>query len=365
MQEHGPHHSPRGPIVERGSSEARLLFPVEPVALRDLAQRAGLGFSDVVALTEIPSTTLNRLWKDPSWVTRSTGATLQLLLDVVPALSVYVEGRGFTSRVEQHLRVLATSGVSVRLPARVDGPDVAALSNALGVAAAVVNGHAADLRRRLALGWSLGHDRFIDAVFATGPDALAEAGGTMLVDACGMWLAEQPSTTSVADMVGHGVLAHKIAKYGAADTGATEGPPRDIRAAFVRRSLTIGAVLRDDDLDVVHRYHHEVQANPTVVRNEGWSLLTFDSGQRLPADFSLPAVTPRIYAALVHDAATLNDAYLGYLITTALPTLAAIQPPSPAMRSRLATVFKERLSAGIEDPRLRDDAGALYRRLKG
>jgi hypothetical protein len=54
-----------------------MLFPVEPVPLRDLAERNGLGFADVVTLAGIPSSMLNRLWKEPDWAARSTGAALQ------------------------------------------------------------------------------------------------------------------------------------------------------------------------------------------------------------------------------------------------------------------------------------------------
>jgi hypothetical protein len=361
------HEGTRRLVVEGGPSQAAVVFPVEPVALRDLAQHAGLGFADIVALAEIPSTTLNRLWKDPDWMTRSTGAALQQLVDVVPVLPAYLEGRGFTSRVERYLRVLEAAGNVVRLPQRVDRAQLAALTNALGVAAAIAGGHAADLTRRLALGWSLGHDQFIDAVFATGPDSLFGDGGSVLADASGMRLAA-PRATSVSDMVGNGILAHKTAKYGAPEKDLSPRSPqdiRDIRSAFVHRSLTIGGILRDGDLDIVRRYQREVEANPVVARNETWSLLTFGSGQRLPADFSLPTATPRIYAEVVHDVATLDDAYLGYLATTALPALwAVVGTPPVSLRRRLAAALDDRLSSGVADQQLRGEVCALYRRLE-
>ncbi|QBJ98214.1 hypothetical protein ERC79_21415 [Rhodococcus sp. ABRD24] len=354
-------------VVEGGPSQAAVAFPVEPVALRDLAQRAGLGFADVVALADIPSTTLNRLWKDPDWTTRSTGTALQQLVDVVPVLSTYLEGRGFTSRVEHCLRIIEAAGIVVRLPQRVDRAQLAALSNALGVAAAIASGRTADLTRRLSLGWSLGHDQFIDAVFATGPDSLFSDDGSMLAGVSGMWLAA-PRATSVSDMVGNGVLAHKTAKYGAAEKDLSPDSPqdiRDIRSAFVRRSLTIGGMLRDGDLEIVKRYQREVETNPVVARNESWSLLTFGSGQRLPVDFSLPTVTPRVYAGVVRDVATLNDAYLLYLVTTALPTLwAATGLPPASLRRRLATALDDRLFSGVADRRLRGEVFALLRALE-
>ncbi|MEU4323326.1 hypothetical protein AB0F85_31990 [Nocardia fluminea] len=308
------------PGADPGSTPAQAIFPVEPVALCDLAQRVGLGFADVVALAEIPSTTLNRLWKDPAWATRSTGATLQLLLDVVPTLTAYLEGRAFTSRVEQHLRVLTASGITVRLPRTGDGARISAMSNALGVAAAIVTCDAAQVKRRLALGWALGHDQSIDAVFATGPGSLFGEERSVLANASEIRLVGQQSA-SASDIVGSGVLAHKIAKYGALDTGLPERPSvdrNDIRSAFIHRSLTIGGILRDGDPGVVRRYQREVATNPATARNEAWSLLTYNSGQRLPVDFSLPAATPTLYSGVLRDAAVLNDAYLGYLATTHL-----------------------------------------------
>src|SRR5205807_860283 len=71
--------------LEPGMGE--MLFPVEAVPLRDLAERSGLGFADVVTLADIPSSTLNRLWKEPDWAACSTGAALHQLVAVMPSLS--------------------------------------------------------------------------------------------------------------------------------------------------------------------------------------------------------------------------------------------------------------------------------------
>ncbi|MFD4357458.1 hypothetical protein ACFWPX_33275 [Nocardia sp. NPDC058518] len=352
-------------VADHGTSQPAVLFPVEPVALRDLAQQDGLGFTDVLTLAEVPSTTLNRMWKDPDWAARSTGGALHQLLDVVPTLSPYLEGRGFTLRLGRYLRVFAAAGITIRLPQRIDGTQLAALSNALGVLAAVAEGHTTEVMRRLALGWGLGHDRFIDAVFATGPDGLCGEDGVVLGTASKMWRTAAHST-SVSNMVGKGVLAHKITKYGVAEVDYS--PPireiRDMHSAFVHRSLRIGAMFRDDDLDEVWRYQREVEDNVVLARNESWSLLTFGRGRRLPVDFSLPTPTPRVYEEVLRDVVTCNDAYLGYLSTAALPALWSVQPPPAPLRLRLSKALENRLSSGIIDQQLRSEVGSLHRRLQ-
>jgi hypothetical protein len=107
-----------------------------------------------------PSSTLNRLWKDPDWVVRSTGSALQQLVAVMPDLSAYLVGRGFTTAAQRHLRTLSAVGVALRLPAPVSVDQVAALGNALGVATAIVNCNRDEVCRRLSLGWRLPITRY-------------------------------------------------------------------------------------------------------------------------------------------------------------------------------------------------------------
>jgi hypothetical protein len=161
--------APSGAAVANADLEpgmGEMLFPVEPVPLRDLADRSGLGFADVVTLAAIPSSTLNRLWKEPDWAARSTGAVLHQLVAVMPSLSAYLVGRGFTTTAQRHLRTLSASGIELQRPVQVSADQVAALGNALGVAAAIVNGNRDEVRRRLSLSYRLGNDRFVDGVFA-------------------------------------------------------------------------------------------------------------------------------------------------------------------------------------------------------
>ncbi|MEV6558551.1 hypothetical protein AB0M22_22765 [Nocardia sp. NPDC051756] len=341
-----------------------VLFPVEPVALRDLVQRSGMGFSDVVALAEVPATTLNRLWKDPGWNAKASGATLHQLVAVVPLLAEYLAGVGFTARAERHLRVLAAAGIEVRFPSRVEADETTALSNALGVAAAISQGGRGELLRRLGLGWNLGHDRFIDALFDPGPESLISTGGEQLLSEAAAVQAAAQQTFSVSDMVGSGVLAHKLTKYGALE-GDRKYSEQTMHSAFAHRSQVIGGLLRDDDMDLMRRYRREVEADPLLVRNERWSLLTFGSGQQLPKDFSLPAIAPSVYTEIVRDAVTLNESYLMYLTSVAVPGLCSIRPLEASVRKRLAAAFAERLSAGISDAELRRDVSALHRRLLG
>jgi hypothetical protein len=347
--------------VEPGMGE--MLFPVEPVPLRDLAERSGLGFADVVTLADIPSSTLNRLWKEPDWAARSTGAALHQLVAVMPSLSAYVVGRGFTTTAQRHLRTLSASGIELRRPVRISVEQVAALGNALGVAAAIMNGNRDEVRRRLSLGWGLGHDSFVDAVFASGSNNLFRGGENSLLPAAHAMHEPTSGAMSVASMVGGAVLTHKLEKYSELCAGSSSEPRGDMRSAFMHRSITIAGLLREGDPDLARKYQREIEAHPVLARNERWSLLTYGTGRRLPKDFSMPVVTPHVYHEIIRDVTALNEAYLAYLSLVALPTSRLFRPSQVALRLRFGAALEARLASGISDVKLRCDLVSLHHRL--
>jgi hypothetical protein len=338
-----------------------MLFPVEPVALRDLAERSGLGFADVVTLADVPSSTLNRLWKEPDWAARSTGAALHQLVAVMPSLSAYLVGRGFTTTAQRHLRTLSASGIELRRPVRVSADQVAALGNALGAAAAIVNGNRDEVRHRLSLSYVLGNDRFVDVVFDRGPNSLLCDAEKLLSAALAMHESGS-GAVSVSSVVGDGALAHKIVKCG--DLGADRPSElrSDMRSAFMHRGITMAGLLREGDPDLARKYQREIEAHPILARNERWSWLAYGTGRRLPKDFSLPALTPHVIDEITRDMKARNEAYLTYLILVALPTL-CFQPEQVILRKHLVPALGARLSADISDMKLRRDLVSLHRRL--
>jgi hypothetical protein len=340
-----------------------MLFPVEPVPLRDLAERNGLGFADVVTLADIPSSTLNRLWKEPDWAARSTGAALHQLVAVMPSLSAYVAGRGFTTTAQRHLRTLSASGIELRRPVRVSADQVAALGNALGVAAAVVNGKRDEVSHRLSLHFGLGHDSFVDAVFDSGSNSLFRGGEKSLLSAALAMHEPTSGAISVSRVVGSGVLAHKLMKYSDPSLIGRSELRSDMRSAFIHRGIIMACLLRDGDPDLARKYQREIQAHPVLARNERWSLLTYGTGRRLPKDFSFPALTSRVSDEITRDMSIRNEAYLAYLSLAALPLLRLFDPAQVVLRKRLFSVLGERLSAGISDITLRRDLISLHRRL--
>jgi hypothetical protein len=339
-----------------------LLFPVEPVALCDLADHSGLGFADVAALSDIPSSTLSRWWKDPHWVARSNGATLQQIVTTVPNLCEYLIGRGLTTSVQRPLRTLSASGVALR-PIRIPADQASAFANALSVAAAIVNGDRDELFRRLSLGWGLGHDKFIDAVLAPGPTSLFTGDEVLRTNALTLHEPGTPEETSTVNVVGYAVLAHKLMKYvGDVPLRTTELHSYDMRSAFVYRSATMARLLRDGDPDLARRYNRDVHAHHILARNEQWSLLTFASGRRLPRVFGMPVTTPHhIHQEVIRDVFALNEGYLTYLCRVAIPTAQLFGPSHPESRARLSAALEERLSTGISDKKLRHDLADLNR----
>lgn len=340
-----------------------MVFPVEAVALRDLAERSGLGFVDVVTLADIPASTLNRLWKTPDWVTRSTGSALHQLVAVMPALSGYLVGRGFTTAAQRHLRTLSAAGIELRLPVRVPVDQAAALGNALAVASAIVNGKREEVCRRLSLGWGLGHDRFVDGVFAPGSNSLFCGGEKSLLSAAFAMHEARSGGVSLARMVGGAVLTHKLVKYSDSRAVSPGETHSDMRSAFMHRSVTIAGLLREGDPDLARKYQRETQAHPVLARNERWSLLTYGTGSRLPKDFSVPAATQRVHEEIIRDVTALNEAYLAYVSLVALPTSGLFDPARAMLRARLSAALEGRLSAGISDVKSRRDLVSLHHRL--
>jgi hypothetical protein len=346
------------------SSEGKMLFPVEAVPLCDLAERSGLGFADVVMLAGLPSSTLSRLWKASDWAARSSGAALHQLVAVMPTLSAYLVGRGFTTAAQRHLRTLNVGGIELRQPVRISADQTAELENALGVAAAIMNGNRDEMCRRLSLGWGLGHDGFIDGVFAPGSNNLFRGGEKSLLPAAFAMHETCSGGASVSSVVGGAVLTHKLVKYSELSAGSPGELGSDMRSAFMYRSIIIAGLLRDGDPDLARKYQRETEAHPVLARNERWSLLTYGTGRRLPKDFSVPAATPRVHDEIIRDVTALNEAYLTYLSLVALPMSRLFAPPQVTLRARLSVALEARLAAGISDAKLRRDLVSLHHWLR-
>jgi hypothetical protein len=211
-------------------------------------------------------------------------------------------------------------------------------------------------------GLGLGHDRFVDAVFAPKSNNLFRSGEKLLSAASALHEPDQ-SAVSVSSMVGGAVLTHKLVKYSDLGVGRPSELRYDMRLAFIHRSITIAGLLREGDPDLARRYQREIEEHPVLARNEQWSLLTFGSGRRLPKDFSLPAVTPRVHDEIIRDVSSLNEGYLAYLSRVALPTLCLLYPAQAILRKRLVAALEARMSMGISDAVLRRELASLHRQL--
>ena len=56
----------------------------DPASLSQIADEAGLGASDVALIAELDESTVSRLWNDPRWLDRVTGASLQRMIAAKP-----------------------------------------------------------------------------------------------------------------------------------------------------------------------------------------------------------------------------------------------------------------------------------------
>jgi hypothetical protein len=87
--------------------------PAKPATLGEIAEDAGLYPSDVALTSGLDESTISRLWADPHWLDRVTGASLQRIIASVPGVVEYVAARSIGSRFSQLSAELAAEGLDV------------------------------------------------------------------------------------------------------------------------------------------------------------------------------------------------------------------------------------------------------------
>ena len=106
-----PSHTPARRTYAFSGADMRRAH--EPVALVDLAADAGLGLSDVAFTAGLDESTVSRLWADPGWLDRVTGASLQRIIAAVPGVAEYVTSYSLSARLGRLAADLAAEGLEV------------------------------------------------------------------------------------------------------------------------------------------------------------------------------------------------------------------------------------------------------------
>lgn len=324
--------------------------------LQSIASDARLTMADLAFLSNLPKSTLSRMWDEEDWLDRITGHSLKQLVSVLPGLTAHLNKQSCGPRLTEATRRCHALGLQVRIERvrRLVGAGCATqrIILALEAAAAIME---LDERRSssyLARCWGADQDVALDAVLApsASPTALLSDNSQLLEKAHQLSgrLGTGGRGTSMQTIVGHGILVHKTTKLTARERvgGLSQATTQE---AFAYRSAVIGQLLGTGDLDTVEAYRRSIEQRPLLRANELWSLSTYakdvvqTSDFRIPKDISLA----RTIAEVVKDAANLNEAYLYYLVSIAIPTLFD-HDPTFGLRSRdLATALTLRVEMGL------------------
>lgn len=313
--------------------------------------------ADVGYLSQLSTSTLSRLWPDPVWLDVVSGASLQRLITAVPGLLAYVQARSHSARLESALRRCAESGLDVRTERLIAlvraGQSPQWLATVLEAAAAVVRMDARESTAALARCWGAAPSHALDAVFSLDPHGLVADPNTLADKAIELIGTLDTHANAVSETVGYGILVHKLTRLTGQVPAAATAKTADRCAAFAHRSGVIGVLLQGGDVDASVAYARELATTPLLARNELWSLGTFCGDLDLGPEIG-PHRTPlrRTATEVITDVLNLNDAYLHYLLTAALPVLLAYDSSFGGRHAQLRDAVRRRLDLGSSDPRV-------------
>ncbi|WP_110293867.1 hypothetical protein [Nocardia tenerifensis] len=327
----------------------------KPQPLGAIAEAGSLTMADLACVAHVPSSTLARLWLDPMWLDGVTGATLQKLLPAVPGLARYLEDRSHSARLEAALHQCVESGLDIqtgRLGPLIESRSIQYVATALEAAAATMRLDARGTVSSLARCWGGSQSLALDAVIDPACGLISEP-NLLIEKAVQLTDLIDTSANSLHTTVGYGILVHKVTKL----TGSvpTDSPPATRCSAFAYRSGVIGMLLRTGDPDAARAYRRELETHPLLQRNELWSLATFSADIPQTRQFNVDSRTGLAHTAadVIGDLSELNEAYLHYLVTSAIPVLLHYDSTFGSRRAVLVNTLGARLERGIEDARTR------------
>jgi hypothetical protein len=197
--------------------------------LGDIAEEAGLYPSDVALTSELDESTISRLWTDPHWLDRVTGASMQRLMASVPGVHEYAGWRSVATRLSRLAAELGEEGLDVDEGAiescRADGVPVQFIADALQAALHAVRGEDGKAAAYLARFWGRDQDRALERLFSGGQGRLLIRPGRLLSASAEIAPRLQRGGYSFHAILATAVLAHH----------ATEGQPDANLASAIRR----------------------------------------------------------------------------------------------------------------------------------
>lgn len=346
------------------SSSSELRFPSKPIAvgtdhrlntLRNIASDAKLSMADIAFLSHLPKSTLSRLWDEEDWLDRITGHSLKQLVSVLPELIPHLSRQSCGPRLSRAAMRCRELGLPIRMD-RVrslieSGCAAQRVILALEAAVAIMELNRHDSASYLARCWGFDQDVALDALLAPKTSAKALlADNTLLLNnasqLCDGFGAGRG--LSMQTIVARGILVHKTMKLTDQEP-ILALPETTSNEAFTYRSAVIGHLLSAGDLDIVDKYRRSIDQHPLLRANEVWSLSTYAKDIRQTTDFRVPKPASLIMTAteIVKDTANLNEAYLYYLVSIAVPAILDHDPTFGSRRLELASALAFRLEVGL------------------
>lgn len=237
----------------------------------------GLRAVDIARISGVSQSTLSRLWSEARWLEHVGGSTLARLIAVSPEVDRYVRRSGEQERLRTVVHSLNSVGAELRhstfMPL-LESATASAVITALSAAAEMMNGHYTDASRMFAIGWNENSNKVIDALFATDTGGIFENCGEFLARA-DRYIHSAPSFCDLAEVVGYGIVKHKMIRTGYATPLSRSGRNHGDAIAFLERSQVIGQIFKDDDLALVDSYRDKVANQQSLAINEVWSHATY------------------------------------------------------------------------------------------
>ncbi|TDZ77134.1 hypothetical protein [Mycobacteroides salmoniphilum] len=348
-----------GPSVEV-PTEYRLLAR-RNVPLGELM--GGLRAVDVARFSGVSQSTLSRLWSEPLWLEHVGGTTLARLIAVSQSVDRYVHRCGEHQRLGASVASVRATGIGVRDESILRLLKVSSASAVIVVLAAVaemISGRYIDASRIFSVGWGEANNRVVEALFLDSSDGLLEDSNRFLASA-EHFIQNPPPFSEQAEIVGYGIIKHKLAKIGYGTIAVASSQDRAI--AFLGRSQVIGRIMREDDLSLVDWYRTRVAAQCDLSANEIWSHATYArdisiSRRKLPKSLALRSTA----RAIMLDIECQNDTYAYYLLTVALPLLLRADSTFGGQRQRMVQAVLG-AAEGRANPAIQTAAKHLYTEL--
>lgn len=300
---------------------------VAPKSLAQLAAESGFSMSDVAFLAGLDESTVCRLWEESEWLDKVKGRSLQALISVLPGIGEYVFAYPLANRRSVLADKLSRAGLEINrssyhLLVQEDCVPEQYLGNALSAALQILRSDTRNAAAYLARFWGREQDCALTFLFASARNKGLLVDVEPLLNASHDMIAKfEQYKTSFHVMIAHALLVYHVAR--AKGELLTELTPSTVKrhTALTYRSAMIGFLLQSNDLDVASAYVQTVTKNPLLEMVERWAFPTYANDAKLSLDFSLPPSLLLRHTAneMLWEIDHHNDAYLYYLLKTAIP----------------------------------------------